>query len=483
MSNDSSDRIASALRAWIRAAPAGAQLPSTRALVTEHGASPVTVQKALRRLGAEGLVESRPGVGTFVRAVRPSRGADFGWQTAALRTPRARLSGIAGPLQTAPPDARALHAGYPGPDLLPERLVRTALVRAARGAAATSRPPAAGLPELRAWFAAELAGATPAHLAAVSPGDVVVAPGSQSALSSIFRALVAPGGPLLLESPTYWGAIQAAHQAGVVPVPVPTGADGPDPAELDRAFRETGARAFYAQPNFANPTGAQWSTARAEEVLEVVRAHGAFLVDDDWAHDFGIDTDARPLAAHDDAGHVVYLRSLTKSVSPAVRVAAVVARGPVRERILGDRAAESMYVSGLLQQAALEVVSDPGWRSHLRRLRHQLRERRDLLVDAVRTHAPALDLAAVPAGGLHLWAALPAGTDVARLVRDCAADGVWVSGGDEWFPAEPSGPFLRLTFTGPEPAGYPDAARVVARAVEAQAVGAQAIEGQGVVGG
>lgn len=469
MDNDSSDRIAVALRSWIREAPAGAQLPSSRALVAEYAASPVTVQKALRRLAAEGLVESRPGVGSFVRAVRPSRGADFGWQTAALRAPRARLTGVAGPLQVAPTDALTLHAGYPPADLLPERLVRAALGRAARGSAATDRAPSAGLQELRAWFAAELADATPAPLGAVTAADVVVAPGSQSALSSIFRALVAPGQPLLVESPTYWGAIQAAQQAGVVLVPVPTGPEGPDPEDLDRAFRETGARAFYAQANFANPTGVQWSEERAERVLDVVRHHGAFLVDDDWAHDFGIDSDPRPVAARDDAGHVVYLRSLTKSVSPAVRVAAVIARGPARERILGDRAAESMYVSGLLQQAALEVVSDPGWRSHRRRLRGQLRERRDLLVESLRTHAPGVEVDVVPPGGLHLWARLPAGTDVERLVRDCAARGVWVSGGDEWFPAEPSGPFLRLTFTGPEPARYPEAARVIGEALAGSA--------------
>lgn len=468
MNDDSTSRLVAGLRSWIRDAPAGARLPPTRQLVADHRVSPVTVQKALRRLGSEGLVEARPGVGTFVRAVRPSRGADFGWQTAALRTPRSASPRLAGPLQTAPPGAQELHAGYPGPDLLPERLVRAALGRAARGAAATARPPSAGLPELRAWFAGELGDVTPHHLGAVTPGDVVIAPGSQSALSSIFRALVAPGLPLLIESPTYWGAIQAAHQAGVGLVPVPTDGDGPDPGELDRTFRETGARAFYAQPTYANPTGAQWSAARAEEVLEVVRAHGAFLVDDDWAHDFGIDSDPRPVAALDDAGHVVYLRSLTKSVSPTIRVAAVIARGPARERILGDRAAESMYVSGLLQQAALDVVTDPGWRTHLRRLRSQLRERRDLLVDSLRTHAPDLHLDRVPPGGLHLWVRLPAGTDVERLVRDCASGGVWISSGDEWFPAEPSGPHLRLTFIGPEPAGYPDAARVIARALDAQ---------------
>ncbi|MFD0806679.1 PLP-dependent aminotransferase family protein [Nocardioides caeni] len=471
MNDDSTSRIVGELRQWVLAAPAGVQLPSTRALVTQYGASPVTVQKALQRLRAEGLVESRPGVGTFVRTIRTARAPELGWQTAALGSPRTSAALLPGPLREAPVDAQALHAGYPSPDLLPERLVRTALVRAARGAAATARPPAAGLPDLRVWFAAELAESTRGDLTAVGAHDVVIAPGSQSALASIFRALVPLDQPLLIESPTYWGAIHAAHQAGVRLVPVATDRGGPDPAELDRLLAQTGARAFYAQPNYANPTGAQWSPERALEVLEVVRSHGAFLIDDDWAHDFGIDTASRPVAGLDDNGHVVYLRSLTKSMSPTIRVAAVIARGPARDRILADRAAESMYVSALLQQAALEVVADPGWRTHLRRLRQQLRLRRDALVDGLRAEAPGIVLDSVPAGGLHLWARLPEGTDVARLVDDAARRGVWVSAGTEWFPAEAAAPYLRMTFTGSDPAGFRDAARILAASLsEAGAV-------------
>jgi DNA-binding transcriptional MocR family regulator len=81
-----------------------------------------------------------------------------------------------------------------------------------------------------------------------------------------------------MESPTYWGAILAAQQAGVRIVPLPSGPAGPDPVELARAFEETGARVFDAQANYANPTGAQWPAA--------LRGR-AFLVEDDWAHDFG----------------------------------------------------------------------------------------------------------------------------------------------------------------------------------------------------
>ncbi|WP_433725506.1 PLP-dependent aminotransferase family protein [Actinoplanes sp. CA-051413] len=468
MNDSSSSRIVDDLRNWIATAAPGSRLPSTRTLVARHQAGPVTVQRALRTLLDQGLIESRPGAGTFVRAVRTARPADYGWQTAALGSPRARIPAISSALRSTPHDVIALHAGYPDRELLPERLVRAALTRAARSDAAVSRPPVAGLPELQSWFARELGAATPAGVTTPVPSDVIVLPGSQSGLSSVFRALVGPGQAVLLESPTYWGAIIAAQQAGVRVVPVPSGPAGPDPDDLARAFAETSARLFYAQPNYANPTGGQWPAALHDRVLEVVREHRAFLVEDDWAHDLAITGTAAPVAARDDGGHVVYLRSLTKSVSPAVRVAAVIARGPARDRILADRGAESMYVSSLLQAAALDIVTQPAWQTHLRGLRHQLGARRDLLVTAVREHVPQADLEHVPAGGLNLWLRLPDGTDLGRLATDCEAAGLIIAPGTEWFPAEPTGPFVRLNYAGPNPAAFAEGARILGRALAGQ---------------
>lgn len=462
MSNDSTDRIVEHLRAWIAAAPAGARVPSNRELTAQHAASPVTVQKAMRRLAALGLVESRPGVGTFVRAVPAARPVDYGWQTAALGAPPSRIGALSSTQRMVTPDAIGMHSGYPSVELLPERLVRQAIARAARTETAVSRTPAAGIPELQAWFASELAAAAPSGVTPASARDALVIAGSQSGLSSIFRSLVGPGRPLLVESPTYWGAMLAAEQAGVQLVPVPTGPQGPDPDEVERALARTGARAFYAQPTFANPTGASWSREVAVAVLDVVRRHGAFLVEDDWAHDLGIDAEPSPVSALDDDGHAIYLRSLTKSVSPALRVAAVIARGPARERILADRAAESMYVSGLLQTAALDVVTQPGWRTHLRGFREQLRSRRDVLLASLAAHAPHVTVETVPSGGLNVWARLPDGTEADTVVRDCELRGLVISPGREWFPAEPSGPYVRLNYANADPSRFVEAARILA---------------------
>ena len=198
MDNDNSSRILEGLRAWIAGATPGARLPSTRALVAQYQASPVTVQKALRALATQGVVETRPGVGTFVRAVRTTRPADYSWQTAALRAPQAPARSVSTALRSTPNDVIAFHSGYPDRELLPDRLVRAALSRAARTEAALSRPPVAGLPELQSWFAHELRAFTPDGVSPPTPRDVIVLPGTQSGLSSIFRALAGAGHPVLL---------------------------------------------------------------------------------------------------------------------------------------------------------------------------------------------------------------------------------------------------------------------------------------------
>lgn len=430
----------------------------------------MTVQKVLRALAAQGLVETRPGVGAFVRSVRLARPHDYSWQTAALGTGRSRSPQMASALRAARPGAIDLSSGFPDPDLLPDRLIRTAFTRASRSRAVLAGPSPAGLPDLRAWFAAELAPGVSASLAPPTADDVIIFPGSQSGLSAAFRSLAGSGEPLIMESPTYWGAILAAAQANVEIVPIPSSAQGPDPVDLDRAFAETGARAFYAQPTYANPTGAQWSAQLSADVLETVRRHKAFVIEDDWAHDFAIDSVPRALAAGDDAGHVVYLRSLSKSVSPAVRVAGVVARGPVRDRLMHAAQSESIYVSGMLQAVALDVVTQPAWRTHLRNLSEQLGSRRDLLLSSLHEHAPQLHVEHRPKGALNLWARLPDGTDVGQFVRQAEAGGVSVVPGDELFPAEPVAPHIRLTYAGLDPGHYPSAARVLGEVLQNAAV-------------
>jgi DNA-binding transcriptional MocR family regulator len=460
--DNTEDRVTQALRAAAAALAPGDRLPSVRELMAAHRVSPLTVQRAIGRLAGEGLVEPRPGRGTFV-AARPAparaAAADLSWQSVALGARTVEEAALQELLAVPPAAAIPLSSGYIEPDLQPLQALGAALGRAARRAAAWDRGPVEGREELRAWFAREAGGGMRAH-------DMVVCPGGQAAMATAFRALAAPGETLLVESPTYVGAIAAARAAGVRVVPVAADGDGVRPDLLADALRRTGARAFYCQPLFANPTGATLAPDRRAAVLDSVAAAGAFLIEDDWARDLAIDADPPPpLAAADRDGHVVYLRSLTKSAAPGLRVAAVGARGAAGARLRAVRIVDDLFVSGPLQEAALELLAAPAWRRHLRRLRAELRVRRDALAAALARHLPELRVDPRPAGGLHLWAALPDGTDDVAIAAAAAARDVVVYPGRPWFPAEPPAPFLRLTFAGAPPEALQEGVRRLATAI------------------
>jgi DNA-binding transcriptional MocR family regulator len=440
------DRIAVALRDLATTLPEGARLPSVRELMRVHGASPVTVQRAIAGLAAEGLVSPRPGRGTFVAAGPASDGRpDLGWQEVALGSPGPGTYGLLELLALPPEGALALSSGYLDPSLQPTAALAASLARAGRRPGAWERSGIEGVAALRAWFAREAGGRFAAH-------DVVICPGGQAALVTAVRALASAGGTVLVESPTYRGALAGVRAAGLTALPVPSDADGIRPELLADALERTGARVVYLQPLHANPHGADLSAARRAEVIAIAAAAGAFLIEDDWARDLTIDGPApAPLAADDVDGHVVYVRSLSKGASPGLRVAAVAARGPAGARLRAARVIEDLFVSAPLQHAALDLVSSPGWRRHLKALRAGLRERRDALAGAVERSLGPHAIEHVPKGGLHLWLRLPDGTDEPALIAAAARAGVIVSGGGPSFAAEPTGPHLRLTFGGAPP--------------------------------
>ncbi|KOV82285.1 PLP-dependent aminotransferase family protein [Nocardia sp. NRRL S-836] len=435
-------RVIEDLRATARSGRAGDRMPSVRELMARHRASPATVQQAIQRVAAEGLVEVRPGRGSFVaaRAGRAS-GQDLSWQSVALGEGRPGEELVANLLAVPKPEVIQLSSGYLDPDLQPTEALGAALTRAARRPASWGRVPVEGSEELRAWFAREAGGELRA-------GDMTVCAGAQEALATVFRGLGERGGTVLVESPTYLGAIAAARDAGLKVVPVPADEDGVRPELLQAAFTHTGAKLFYCQPLHANPHGGVLSDDRRPEVLRIVAAAGAFLVEDDWARGFTLDGTAPPtMASQDTDGHVVYVRSLTKVAAPGLRVAAIGARGPAGRRLRTTRSRQDLYVAGPLQEAAIDFVTSPVWRRHLRTLQQALRSRRDALRTALATHLPEFTVAP-SSGGLHLWVTLPDGLDDVELTTAAAARDVVVFPGRPWFAAEPSGNFLRLTYGG-----------------------------------
>jgi len=436
------------LRTLAAAGDPGSRLPSVRELMRNLQVSPVTVQRVLDQLAQEGVLEAHPGRGTFVatREETSTTPADLGWQSVALGPARISAAALASLCLMPTSQTRTLNAGYLPEELQPGALLTAAAARAMRRPGVWSRMPIEGLQGLRTWFAASAGGS-------YQPHEVTICPGTQAAIAAAFRALAAPGDPILIESPTYLGAIAAARAAGLRLVPVPTDADGVRPDLLAEAFRRTGARLFYCQPGHANPTGSMLSEVRRTQVLAVVADAGAFLIEDDWARDFYLDTSEpqRPLAADDRHGHVIYVRSLTKCAAPGLRIGAICARGAALERLRAARMIDDFFVPGLLQETALQLVTAPTWPRHLRRLRLALRERRDHLAAALRRHLGPDCLLQAPSGGLHLWVRLPDGISDLDIEQQAAAEGILVSAGRHWHPAEAQAAYLRLSFANAQP--------------------------------
>lgn len=373
---------------------------------------------------------------------QPRGTPDLDWQTVALAERVIDAGEAARLLELPEPGALVLNSGYPDASLQPSRALGEALARAGRRPGAWGRAPVAGIAELRTALG---------RLVGADPGDVLVVPGVQAGLSTAFRALTPPGSPVLVESPTYQGALAVARAAGLRPVPVPTDANGVRPELLDEAFSLTGARVCYVQPTYANPTGAVLPANRREAVLEVIGSHGAFLIEDDYARQLALSPDAPPPLLHGDTdGHVVYLSSLSKVVAPSLRIGSLVARGPALARLRALRTVDDFFVPLPLQETAVEFLSSGAWPRHLSRLRRALTTRRDALLVAVRAELPHLAVERVPGGGLHLWLRLPDGLDDTEVASRCARRGLLVSPGTPYYAGEPPAPHLRLTYGGAE---------------------------------
>ncbi|WP_127784333.1 PLP-dependent aminotransferase family protein [Rhodococcus sp. X156] len=458
MFDDSSvGRVAREVFRRIEGAPAGTRLPSTRVLVDELGVSATTVAQAVARLVADGAVVTRPGRGSFTAPRRRSVARDTTWQEVTLGASPVQTAGLPEALGTVDPDVLQMSAAYLGAELRPDHRLSAALARAARRPDVWARPPVAGVPELRSWFAAQVGG---------QPDEVLVTPGGQGAVSAIMRAIVPAGEPVLFATPTYPGAVAIARSAGLTPVPVPTDGDGVRPELLERALQLSGARLVYLQPAYANPDGSVLAAERRGEVLELARRFGAFILEDDWARWLGHGTPPPPALSRDDEhGHVLTVSSLTKATGPGLRIGAILARGPVAERVMGMRLVDDLFVSGPLQHAAVEIVTAPAWSSHLRALGAGLASRCATLAAALAAELPDCRFTP-PRGGVSLWLELPEGIDETDAARAALAEGVTVVPGRHYTLGEQARAHLRLSFASLTEAQIVTAVGRLARALD-----------------
>lgn len=266
-----------------------------------------------------------------------------------------------------------------------------------------SRLPPEGLEALRAWFARSVG-------TGFTASNVVIVLGGQAAISTVFRSLLPRDAPVLVESPTYFGVLAAARVAELQLVPVPTDQHGVRPYLLEQAFHSSGARAVYLQPLYANPTGTVLAPECCAAVLDSAKRAGAFVIEDDYARDLHFTGPTPPPLVSQGEGRVIYLRSLTKVIAAGLRIAALIAHGPVLQRLKEARAVEDFFPAALQQEVALNVLTSCGWGAHLLQLQEALRDRQGVALRALADFCPQVRVEDVPQGGFVLWLRLPEGS-------------------------------------------------------------------------
>jgi DNA-binding transcriptional MocR family regulator len=421
--------------------PAGDRLPSVRDLVKRYQVSPVTVSRALQELSRRGLVITRPGDGSFVNRLDVTlEPIDTAWQSVPLGARALVSDDLQRMFEGARPGLLGLSVGYTDASLHPSQAINRATVRAMRKANVWDRQGVAGNEALRTWFAQNIGQA--------QAQDVLIAPGGQAAVSTVLRALTEPGDPVVFESPTYFGALAVAQSAGMRIVPVPSDADGLRVDMLEATLKASKAKVIYLQPLYANPNGSTLKPERREELVALARRLDVFLIEDDYGRDFQLEGHAPPALWTLAPERTVYIRSLTKATTPGLRIAGVIALGPVMRRLQLKRTVDDFFVAGLLQEIALEFLTDSTWPKHLRRLREQIRSRRDFALQALERHFPEARVTCVPKGGFSLWLELPAGCHDIQFAFQAALAGVHINPGQPSFPAEAPGTFFRISLAG-----------------------------------
>ncbi len=287
--------------------------------------------------------------------------------------------------------------------------------------------------------------------------EVMVTTGSQQGIDLVTRILVDPGDVVLVELPTFTGAIAAFRNAHATLVGIRQDADGLDIDHLQHTRTQVerdGRRAkfLYCIPNFQNPSGTLMSQARRQALLDYAMRTELLIVEDDPYGDLFIDgeatpDDVRPLKASDRAGAVVYLRSTSKTLAPAFRTGWVIGPESLVARLDVAKQSTDLCSSGLDQHIVCEAIGRGVLNAQLPGLRAIYRQRRDHMRDALTTHMTGQITWRVPRGGFFFWATLGEHLDAQALIpRAIEAGVVYVPGAP--FMVDGSGSRqLRLAFS------------------------------------
>jgi 2-aminoadipate transaminase len=369
----------------------------------------------------------------------------------AERTARLRASTIREMLKvTQRPDVISFGGGLPAPELFPTREIAecTKEVMEAYGAPALQYGVTEGIPELRAWVAHRLSSRLHTLF---DPAEILILNGSQQGLDLIGKIFIDPGDHVVMENPSYLGAIQAfdAYQSRYLTVE--TDDDGIVPHALERLLEH--ARPFpkflYLVPNFQNPTGRTLSVERREAVVRICERFDLPLVEDDPYGELRFEgTDLPALVSMARTANVIYSGTGSKIVAPGLRVAWLAIKHPeIREKIALAKQGTDLQTGSLAQYVFHRYVTKAeAFEAHVARIVKTYGHRRDVMVDALRADMPAGVEHNRPHGGMFLWVRVP-GVDTAQLLKHSMEAKVAFVPGVSFYPARDVHDGMRLNFS------------------------------------
>ena len=424
---------------------AGERLPSTRELARSHRASAATVMSAFHLLEDRGLIGARPRSGYYVNAH---------WRDAAA------------PPEAAPPPAAAtevdvselvfqvlgeirkrnvvpLGSAFPSPMLFPLPALAIALSRSARRMDPwkTVEDLSPGSAELRRQIAKRYA----SHGVRVPATEIVVTSGALEALNLCLAAVTRPGDVVAIESPAFYGALQAVERLGLRAVEIGTHPEeGVDLGALDRAIRRHAVRACWFMPSLQNPLGASMPEAKKRDLVRLLARHEIPLVEDDVYAELQYGrAPMRPAKAFDEKGLVLHCASFSKSLAPGYRVGWCAA-GRFREQVERAKLMTSIATSIPAQEGIAEFLKHGSYERHLRTLREAFRRNQVRMVAAIERHFPEGTRVTRPPGGYFVWVEMPAACDAMKLHREALARGISIAPGPIFSPRQRFGNCLRL---------------------------------------
>lgn len=303
--------------------------------------------------------------------------------------------------------------------------------------------------------------------------DVVVTVGSQQAVDLVTRIFCDPGDVVICEAPSYVGALGVfkSYQCDIVHAELD--ADGLVPEALRQAIAVTKAagktiKFLYTIPNFHNPAGVTLSAERRPQILEICRAEGILVLEDNPYGLLGFDREPMRALRADEAEGVIYLGSFSKTFAPGFRVGWALAPPSVREKLVLAQESATLCPPQFSQMAISAYLSKHDWQGQIKQFREMYRERRDAMVSALSDLMPAACHWNVPDGGFYVWMTLPPGINAkAMLPRAVTARVAYVPG--TAFYADGFGSSsMRLSFCYPTPERIREGVRRLAGVVEAE---------------